>query len=164
MNPKLAGPASAPLAFASLAFAALSALTLGMAFLSQYGFGLAPCELCIWQRWPYAAVILLGLAAWKLERLRLPLLSLIALAFAIDSGIAVFHVGVEQTWWAGLSGCSGGSTAQSLEALRAQVLAAPVVRCDDVAFRFLGLSMAGWNALWAALLCLAALKIVKDAR
>jgi len=146
LSPALAGPF----------FAALGAATLGMAFLAQYGFGLAPCELCIWQRWPYAAAILLGLAAWKLERARPALLGLVALAFMATAAVGVFHFGVEQKWWPGLSGCSGGNTATSIEALRAQILAAPVVRCDDIAFSFLGLSMAGWNALWAALLALLA--------
>lgn len=142
---------------AGLAFAILSAATLGMAFLAQYGFGLAPCELCLWQRWPYAAAILLGIAAWKIAAMRPLFLGLLALAFATDSAIAVFHVGVEQKWWQGLSGCTAGPTATSLEALRAQVLSAPVVRCDEAAFTFLGLSMAGWNALWAALLAIGAL-------
>lgn len=151
-----------PSALAGPFFAALAAATLGMAFLAQYGFGLAPCELCLWQRWPYAAAILLGLAAWKLDRARPLLLGLVALAFAATAAVGVFHFGVEQKWWEGLSGCSGGSTATSIDALRAQILAAPVVRCDDIAFSFLGLSMAGWNALWAALLAvLAAMKALR---
>ncbi len=149
---------------AGAGLALLSAATLGAAFLAQYGFGLAPCQLCLWQRWPYAAAIFLGLAAWKLERLRPLLLALTALAFFITSGIGGFHFGVEQKWWTGLESCGGGSTATSLEALRAQILAAPIVRCDEAAFSFLGLSMAGWNALWAALLGLLALYFAKQAQ
>ncbi|WP_430397885.1 disulfide bond formation protein B [Ferrovibrio sp.] len=144
---------------AGLLFAGLSALTLGAAFVAQYGFGLAPCQLCLWQRWPYAAAILLGLAAWRLERFRPLLLWLVALSLAITAGVGLFHTGVEQKWWAGLESCGGGNTATTLEALRAQVLSAPIVRCDEAAFSFLGLSMAAWNALWGALLAiLAAIK------
>lgn len=137
-----------------LVVALASAITLGLVFVSQYGFGLAPCELCLWQRWPHAAAILLGLAALLLPRFRVALLALATLSLAVGGGIGVFHVGVEQKWWQGLASCSGAPTPDSIDALRAQLLAAPVVRCDEVAFRFLGLSMAGWNVLWSALLAL----------
>jgi disulfide bond formation protein DsbB len=133
---------------APLLVLAASLAILGAALASQYLGGLAPCELCLWQRWAYVATIGLGLAALLAGgRLRAGLIGLAALAFLAGAGIAGFHVGVEQHWWAGLPGCSAGTGAQTLEALRAQVLAAPVVRCDEVAFSFLGLSMAGWNVV-----------------
>lgn len=147
-NPALHGPL--------LALAA--AVTLGAAFIAQYGFGLAPCELCLWQRWPYLAVMIFGLLSVVMPAARFWLVLLAALAFAATSGVGLFHAGVEQGWWKGLSTCSGGATATTLEALRAQIAAAPIVRCDDVPFRFLGLSMAAWNAIWAGALCLLALK------
>lgn len=137
-----------------LFIAVLSAATLAAAFVAQYGFGLAPCELCLWQRWPYAISILLGLAALVVPRWRGLLLALAALSFAAGAGIAVFHVGVEEKWWQGLASCSGAPTPKSIDELRAQLMAAPVVRCDEAAFRFLGLSMAGWNVIWAALLAI----------
>jgi len=140
-----------------LLIALLSALTLIVVFISQYGFGLAPCELCLWQRWPYAAAILLGIAAVALPRWRAQLLLLATLSFAIGGGIGVFHAGVEWKWWQGLSSCGGGPTATTLEELRAQLLAAPVVRCDEAALRVLGLSMAGWNVIWSAALAVLAL-------
>jgi disulfide bond formation protein DsbB len=132
--------------------ALLSAATLGMAFIAQYGFGLAPCQLCLWQRWPYAAAVVFGLAALMLPRLRPALLALATLSIMVGGGIGVFHVGVEEKWWQGLTSCGGGPTPNSIEALRAQLLTAPVARCDEVSFRFLGLSMAGWNVLWSACL------------
>ena len=135
-----------------LIVAAVSAATLGAAFIAQYGFGLQPCELCLWQRWPYAVAILLGLGAALLPRRRAPLLGLAALSFASGGGIAIFHVGVEQHWWQGLASCSGAPTPNSIEALRTQLMTAPVSRCVEPAFRFLGLTMAGWNVLWSALL------------
>lgn len=139
-----------------LSLAALAVLTLGAAFVSQYGFGLAPCELCLWQRWPYAAAILFGFAALLLPRWRTPLLILAGLSFLATGGIGVFHAGVEWKWWQGLTSCGGGPTATTLEDLRAQIMAAPVVRCDEAAIRVFGLSMAGWNALWAAALAILA--------
>lgn len=134
---------------ASLSVAALAVFTLGMAFLAQYGFGLAPCELCLWQRWPYAAAIVFALGALVLPKLRPALLALAGLSILVSGGIAVFHVGVEEKWWQGLASCGGAPTPNSIEALRAQLMAAPIVRCDEAAFRFLGISMAGWNVLWS---------------
>jgi len=149
---------------AGLSVAALAALTLGIAFLSQYGFGLAPCELCLWQRWPYVAAIIFALAALVMPKLRPALLALAGLSVLVSGGIAVFHVGVEEKWWQGLPGCSAAPTPNSIEALRAQLLTAPVVRCDEAAFRFLGLSMAGWNVLWSIVLGGFALFAAKRAR
>lgn len=151
MNNSFADPFLAP-RHSGLLIALISAATLGMAFIAQYGFGLAPCQLCLWQRWPYAAAIVFGLAALALPRLRPALLALATLSVMVGGGIAVFHVGVEEKWWQGLTSCGGGPTPNSIEALRAQLLTAPVARCDEVSFRFLGLSMAGWNVLWSACL------------
>jgi disulfide bond formation protein DsbB len=135
-----------------LVVALASAGTLGAVFVAQYGFGLAPCELCIAQRWPHAVAVVLGIAALLLPRFRAALLALAALSLAIGGGIAVYHTGVEWHWWQGPTACTGSGTPNSIEALRAQLLNTQVVRCDEVAFRFLGLSMAGWNVLWSALL------------
>lgn len=143
--------------------ALISAATLGMVFIAQYGFGLAPCQLCLWQRWPYAAAIVFGLAALVLPRLRPILLALAAFSILVGGGIAVFHVGVEEKWWPGLTSCGGGPTPDSIDALRAQLLTAPVARCDEVSFRFLGLSMAGWNVLWSACLVIFAALAAKRA-
>lgn len=145
-----------------LATALLSAAILGAALLSQYVGGLQPCVLCVYQRWPYVVTIALGLAGFALAR-RHPAAARIALAlagltFLAGGCIAGFHVGVEQGWWQGTSGCgapAGG--AMTLEDLRAQVLAAPVVRCDEVPWSLLGISMAGYNFLISLALAGAAL-------
>ncbi|MFX4219848.1 MAG: disulfide bond formation protein B [Thalassobaculum sp.] len=136
-----------PLFVAGAAAAALAA-----ALISQYGFDLQPCVLCIWQRWPYLAAILLGLAAVGLRRhaaARTALTALAILAVLTSGGIGAFHVGVEQGWWEGTSGCGSISTTDDLAALRAQIMNAPIVRCDEVAFALFGISMAGWNLLFA---------------
>jgi disulfide bond formation protein DsbB len=128
-----------------------SIATLGIALIAQYGFGLRPCALCIWQRWPYAATILLSALAVILlkggTRTAALLLALCCGAFLIGAGIAGFHVGVEQHWWSGTAACAGAAGGNSLEALRAQIVGAPVVRCDEAAWSLFGISMAGWNLL-----------------
>ena len=118
---------------------------LGGALLSQYVGGLHPCEMCIWQRWPHGAAILLAAAAMlspvQGPRTR-PLVLLAALAIAVSGAIGVFHAGVELKYWEGLTRCSTGG-ALSLDDL----MKVPLVRCDQIQFSFLGISMAGWNAI-----------------
>ena len=139
---------------AALIGVCLSAL--GIALLAQHGGGLPPCELCIWQRWAYGAAIaaLLPGALAPPDRPTLRRLSLAfgALAFTAGAGISVFHAGVEQGWWPGLSGCAANYTATTAEEMLAQMLAAPIARCDEIPWSFLGLSIAGWNAVASALL------------
>ena len=154
-----------PLFVAGAAAAALIA-----ALISQFGFDLQPCVLCIWQRWPYVAAILLGLAAVLLRRNRtaaLLLTGLAILAVLVSGGIGAFHVGVEQGWWEGTAGCGSLSSTDDLAALRAQIMSAPIVRCDEVAFSLFGISMAGWNVLFAlavAVVAVRALLVQTNAR
>ena len=121
------------------------ALLLG-ALAFQYLGGLAPCHLCLLQRWPHAIAIALGLLILAWPRRGLALLA--ALAVLVGAGIALYHVGVEQAWWAGPSSCTAPAPdAQSSGALLDQILATPVVLCDQVAWSLWGISMAGWNGI-----------------
>ena len=133
---------------------AAGVLALAIAFGSQHLGGLAPCILCVYQRWPYGVAILLG-AAGLLVRDRPallgPVLAAAGLAFLASAGIGAFHVGVEQHWWQGTAECGATiDTSLSLEELKAKLLAAPVVRCDEVAWSLFGISMAGYNFLYAS--------------
>jgi disulfide bond formation protein DsbB len=133
----------------------LSILALAGAYTSEYGFGLHPCHLCLWQRVPYAVVVgsaLLTCRYWKHLRLRLSLLWLWLLTFIAEAALAFYHVGVEQHWWVFESECSGSGDTSSVDALRDAILGAALVRCDQPAFMLLGLSMAGWNVLYALML------------
>lgn len=123
-----------------------SVIALGSAFVAQYGFDLQPCVLCLYQRWPYGVAIVLALAALALPKYRGWLLALIGLTLLVDAGIAGYHVGVEQHWWAGTDACTGPDIkAKTLDQLRAQIMATPVTRCDEVAWSLFGISMAGYN-------------------
>lgn len=124
-----------------------SAALLGGALFFQYVIGLAPCELCLWQRWPHVAAFLIGLCVWFFPTAWL--MGLGALAAATAGALGVYHTGVERLWWAGPTTCSGGGDISQLSAsqLLDQIMAAPVVRCTDVAWEMLGLSMASWNAI-----------------
>ena len=144
-----------------IAVAALgSALLLAGAFLFQ-AMGYAPCKMCIWQRYPHVAAIALGAVAIFVP---LPaLIALGALAALATAGVGAYHVGVEQGWWEGPTSCSAGSI-DNLDpnALFDQIMAAPLIRCDEIAWQFAGLSMAGWNmvlSLGLAALWIAALRV-----
>ncbi|MDW3221649.1 MAG: disulfide bond formation protein B [Paracoccaceae bacterium] len=129
-----------------ITFAALgSAGLLAGAFMFQM-LGYAPCQMCIWQRYPHVVAVALGLVALRLRSTAVVVLGAMA-AFA-SGATGVFHAGVEQGWWQGPTTCSSGPVSDlSAEALLDQILAAPLVRCDDIAWEFIGISMAGWNAI-----------------
>lgn len=146
----------APRQWALVAFA-MAVLALAAAYVAEYGFGLRPCEMCYWQRIPFAVVMVLSLLAWKVQKITRPLLWLCALAFAASAGLAVFHAGVEWKWWQGPGACSAGFTADMTpEEILRHIQQAASVSCTDAAIRVLGLSMAGWNALYS-LGCMAVL-------
>ena len=121
-----------------------SALLMLGAFGFQHLGGMAPCALCIWQRWPHVVAILAGLAGIALHSALLPLIGLLsALATA---GIGAYHTGVERGWWEGPASCSSaGTSGLTADELFDQIMAAPLVRCDEVPWEMLGLSMASWN-------------------
>ncbi|SHE41247.1 Disulfide bond formation protein DsbB [Ruegeria intermedia] len=132
-----------------LAAAGSLGLLLG-AWAFQYIGGMAPCKMCIWQRYPHGAAIVIGALAFALPGVRLlPLLG--AAAAATTSGIGIYHAGAERGLWEGPSSCTSGSiSGLSAEELMEQIMAAPLVRCDEIPWEMFGLSMAGWNALLSA--------------
>ncbi len=144
-----------------IALAALGSLGLLLGALAfQYLGGLAPCQMCLWQRWPHAAAALIGLFALALGRWShgriMPWLGM--LAVLITAGIGGYHTGVERGWWPGPSSCSGASGGDLLR------LDGPLdmVMCDAVAWQMLGVSMASWNML--ASLVLAAMWVMAARR
>ena len=123
---------------------------LGGALGSQYLGGLNPCEMCYWQRYPHGSAI--AIAAFALA---LPsgsngargLTLLAAAAIALSGAIGVYHAGVELGIFEGLTTCTTLASGNSSEELLKSIMGAPLVRCDQVQFAFLGISMAGWNAI-----------------
>ena len=124
-----------------------AALLLG-AFAFQYLGGMAPCSLCVWQRWPHAVAVACGVVALvALPRIMAGAGLLAALTTAAIGG---YHTGVERGWWEGPATCSSSSTSGlSSDELYDRIMSAPLVRCDEVAWQMLGLSMASWNMVAA---------------
>ena len=120
----------------------LPAGLLGGALFSQYVGGLYPCEMCYWQRWPHGAAILLAIGAFIWPARGKLLVLLAALAIFVSGAIGVYHAGVEVGWWEGITLCTTNGAA-TLE----DIMKIPLVRCDQVQWAFLGLSLAAWNAI-----------------
>ena len=145
---------SRPAVAAAILVAAGGVATILGAYYFQYVMGLRPCPLCLEQRIAYYVsiplAIAVAIAAGRDASRRAPAvgLGIIALAMLYNSGLALFHAGVEWKWWPGPQECSGplndltagGDLLSSLTNLT-------IVRCDEAAWRFLGLSLAGYNVM-----------------
>ena len=129
---------------ALVCIALISALMLMGAYGFQYIGGLEPCQMCYWQRIPHWVALGLLAVFWLLKKKEL--LWLMGAVMLISAGLGLWHSGVESGWLAPPSGCAGnidwrGDTSAVLDAL----LARNPVPCNEIAWAFLGLSMAGWN-------------------
>lgn len=153
-----AGIALAPSQSArALMLAAASAVLLATVWIFQ-GLGYAPCELCLAQRYAfYAAVPVALLTAFAASRSAHGLaragFALLALIFAANAALALYHAGVEYHWWAGPTACTGSLTSSlNVNDLVNTLNSEKVVRCDEVQLRIAGLSLAGWNVVASAVL------------
>jgi disulfide bond formation protein DsbB len=148
-----ARPAVLRLEWPAVARALALLLPLGLlsgALGSQYFGGLNPCEMCYWQRWPHAfAIALAGLAFTSpaASRPSRTFVLMAAAAIAASGGIGVYHAGVELGVFDGFTTCAINAAGGSTDDLFKQIMGAPLIRCDQVQWSFLGLSMASWNAL-----------------
>ena len=115
--------------------------------------GYVPCELCILQRWPHLAAAIIAAVLIFIDSKLLRWAG--ALAAGLATAFAIYHAGVEYQWWQGPVACTGGIDGMlnmSTQDLMAQLQSAPVTRCDQPQWYFLGLTMAGWNAICSAIL------------
>ena len=151
--------ATSPALAASLAVALTAAATIAGAWFFQLVLGIVPCPLCLEQRYAYYLVIPLGLLIALAARsgapkpLLLAGLAILVLASLANAGLGTYHAGVEWGFWKGPTDCSGpvvnlGSATDLLSRLDT----VKVVRCDEVQWRFLGLSLAGYNVLISLLM------------
>lgn len=126
--------------------ALVPAALLAGAYVSQYAFGLFPCEMCWWQRYPHFAALALGLAAFVLKPARI-WTALAGLAILTSGLIGGFHAGVEYGWWEGITACT--APASGVDVL--DFNAAPLIRCDVAPWTLFGISLAGFNFLISSL-------------
>lgn len=134
--------------------AGVGVISLAVAYMAQYGFGLLPCELCLIQRIPFAVNVLLGFIGifWAAGQCGIVCTS--GVIFLINAAIAFFHSGVERHWWPGLEGCSAPQLGNAVSDILSKLEQTPAVRCDAIPWQFLGLSMANYNVAFCAGLAL----------
>ncbi|MCJ7872236.1 disulfide bond formation protein B [Phaeobacter sp. J2-8] len=139
-----------------------SVALLGGAFVFQ-ALGWAPCAMCLWQRWPHAAAILIGALALLFPGRVLPVFG--ALAAAATAGIAIYHSGVERKYWLGPSSCTGNGNAlgdlSGGDLLPGGSDVPALVMCDAFDPFLFGLTMANWNAIFSILLVLVWLRAAR---
>lgn len=138
------------------------ALLLAGAYLSQYGFGLFPCEMCWWQRYPHFAAVLLALVSTVTGPKRM-WIALAALAILVSGGIGVFHAGVEYGWWEGVTSCATAIDSSAGDPLEA-IMNAPLVRCDVAPWTLAGISLAGFNAIISIVSALAIFALLRQGK
>lgn len=140
---------------APLVILAASVGALGLAYVAEGVYGIEPCQLCLWQRVPYAVAGLLAVAALlaPTRRWRAAAVAASGAAFTVGMGIALYHVGVEQHWWASAA-CAAGSdkVPATVTELRAMLTAAPPKPCDALDWTLFGISMATYNVAVSAAL------------
>lgn len=142
-----------------------SVAPLSVALVSQFIFGLFPCDMCIVQRYPYVLAALLVVPVFLYRGNPVWLRRFVWLAVLLwltEAAAAFYHVGIEQAWWDSATGCTAQGTAgDSLDDLKAAILGSPLVSCADAGAKFIGLSMAAWNSLYALSLMSAGLLMLR---
>ena len=123
-----------------------SAAVILAAYYFEYIGGFFPCKLCYWQRYPHFINILIFPLLYFF-----PMRGLIFIgmgSMSVSTTLAFYHVGVEQKYWQGPNSCSNASIeGLTTDQLLDQIMKAPIVRCDEIAWELIGISMAGWNLL-----------------
>ena len=148
-----------PLAAAAIAIAAVGSAAILGAWFFQFGLGLKPCPLCLEQRYAYyfaiplAVMVVMGDQVGAARKVLIAALAVIAAGMLWNAYLGVYHSGIEWKWWQGPTDCSGAlDNLGSAGNLAKQLQTMSVVRCDEAAWRFLGLSLAGYNALISLML------------
>jgi disulfide bond formation protein DsbB len=135
-----------PLGLAKALALLVPAALLAGAFAFEYWGGLYPCEMCWWQRYAHMAALPFAVLA-LFTRPGRPFVWTAALAIAASGAIGFYHAGIELGWFEGFTQCTSAATGATTEDLLKAIMAAPMVRCDDIQWSWLGISMAGWNAI-----------------
>lgn len=119
------------------------------AYISEYGFGLYPCEMCWWQRYPHFAALALAGLAFIIPPARF-WTALAALAILVSAAIGLFHAGVEYDWWQGITSCARIATSDPGTSPLDAIMNTPMITCDDPQWTLAGVSLAGFNFLFSA--------------
>ena len=159
-SPERSSATLGPSARAARALAlAVPALLLGGAYVAQYGFGLYPCEMCWWQRYPHFAALAFALLAFAAPPARV-WTALAGVAILVSAAIGLFHAGVEYGWWQGITSCARIEPSDPGTSPLEAIMNTPMISCDDPQWTLFGISLAGFNFLFGAIGGLAVLALL----
>jgi disulfide bond formation protein DsbB len=169
--PHSAGQSQNPALIAAVVIAAVAAATIAGAWFFQLVLDIVPCPMCLEQRWAYYGIIPLSILIALAAKMGVPrgvlllALAVIALAALCNAGYGAYHAGVEWKFWPGPTSCTGAALNLGGGSLLDQLDKVKIVPCDVVQWRFLGISLAGYNALISLLMAaIAAWGVAKRTR
>jgi disulfide bond formation protein DsbB len=159
-------PGSRPHLFPAIVLTILMLAVILSALALEHVWGYVPCELCLWERWPYYIGIPLAVLAVLSSAMSLPvaltrgLLGLLAVVLIVGAGLSIYHAGVEWKFWEGPSSCTSSidSVAKNTKDLLSDLSTQHGPSCSDAALRVLGLSLSGWNVVASLLFAAIALR------
>jgi len=131
----------------------ISLAALAIVYTAEFGFGLEPCALCVLQRIPYGLALVIGVAAVRRNSVwRVRFYYLLSLVFLLSAGLAFYHTGVEQHWWASAASCGGSLSAEmTSENLLAALQVQQPKACDNIDWTIFGLSITVYNTMLSLL-------------
>jgi len=141
--------------FLNLLFLFISILVLLIVYYLEFFQGITPCQLCIYQRLPYFIIILLAISFLLIKNKSLKKITFLfyILIFTSSLIMSVYHFGIEKNLWNALTGCETNIKSFSdSDNLKEYLLNKDYVSCDDVSFKFLGISLAGYNIILSFIL------------
>jgi disulfide bond formation protein DsbB len=118
---------------------------------SQFLGGLVPCEMCMWQRWPHYAAVLVAGASFFIRHRPTQMLFVLfaAVLIALSGAIGIFHAGTEYKWWEGITACTARAHGANPMDMLNDALRRPLIRCDVPQWTLFGVSLAGFNAIFS---------------
>ncbi|PPR76275.1 MAG: Disulfide bond formation protein B [Alphaproteobacteria bacterium MarineAlpha2_Bin1] len=135
----------------ALLILSVSVVTIFVVFWIQFIEKIQPCELCSYQRWPYYILVFLSIIIFFIKNIKKNFFIsiLITLILLISSILAIYHTGIEQNFWSGITACSDFTkiTANDIDELRKRILDVPITRCDLVSWKFLIFSLSNLNSI-----------------
>ena len=142
----------------------ISVIAISIALIAEYFFEILPCEMCLYQRYPYYFIIIFSLVYFFTKKTPLAWYYwIINFSFIIGLFISLWHVGIEQKILPGLSGCSNIiEKTSSLKNLKEQIINQSIINCNEITWSFIGISMATYNSLLLILLLLLNIKFTLE--